>query len=74
MKKTEAMTILADALKCSATPSDLSRKIGITSQAISLWPEDLNATHLRNIAGWMVHAGRRIPAEIVAAMRGEKQN
>lgn len=71
MKKEQAIELLSALFKCGPTPTELSKHLGVTPQSIGQWGDDLTNRNLRNIAGGIVQAGRRIPAEIVSALRAK---
>lgn len=69
MKKEVLVSVLADMYKCEATQAVIANRINLTQQAISAWPDNLTARHLRMVAGGIVQSGRRIPRSILAELR-----
>lgn len=70
----EVLDILAGVFNCEAKPNPVAAQLGITSQTIREWEkkEVLTDKQLGTVVACFVKLGKRIPSEIVQALRAAK--
>lgn len=70
MTKTQAIQVLADFFKCPPKANHIAKHLGYTEPTVYQWPDVLTKAILHGIAGRLV--GRRLPKELIEAIKGAK--
>ena len=74
MNKKELFQSIATAFEVEPTTRKVADSLGLTVPTIAAWPEDGDLTRgvLRGVVGDFVRKGKKLPAEIVAALKAAK--
>lgn len=74
MTKQELYQSIATAFNVEPTTRQVADSLGLTVPTIALWPDegDLSRRVLRGVVGDFVRKGKKLPADIVAALKAAK--
>jgi len=74
MNKQELMQSIAAAFEVEPTTRQVADSLGLTVPTVAAWPSDSDVTRgvLRGICGDFIRKGKKIPSDIVKAMRESK--
>ena len=74
MNKQELMQSIATAFNVEPTTRAVAESLGLTTPSVFSWPEtgDISRGVLRGVVGDFVRKGKKIPADIVAALKAAK--
>lgn len=69
MKKDALMASVGELFGVEPTIRNIADSLSITTQTVRVWPDDLGRMHLSRIAGDIIRKGKRVPSDIVSALR-----
>ena len=74
MTKNELMQSVATAFNVEPTVRGVAESLGLSNQAVQYWSDsgDLPRSTLRGVVGDFVRKGKRLPPELVKAVRESK--
>ena len=73
MKKADLMKSLGECFEVEPTISNIAYALQITTQTVRYgWPDELSRKQLSTVVGDIIRKGKKVPADIVAALKAAK--